>query len=152
MPPSKPFKPFQARPLATGSLFPAKPVAAKPVTTRPVTTRPLVVPARPSPSVFNTPAEVLAHEIANEQAAALGRLGRRLETALGELRAFDCAHGRLDGGSLGAARQALVAAAGEALWMFAVQREACGLRDSRSLMRDYAVPAEVQERMGIFPP
>jgi len=48
-------------------------------------------------------------------------------------------------------RTALVAEAGYALWMFVVQREACGLRDSRSLMRDYKVPAEVQERMGALP-
>jgi len=45
----------------------------------------------------------------------------------------------------------LVAAAGHALWMFVVQRESCGLRDSRTVMRDYKVPAEVQERMGVFP-
>jgi len=32
-----------------------------------------------------------------------------------------------------------------------VQREACGLRDSRTIMRDYKVPAEVFERMGVFP-
>jgi hypothetical protein len=37
--------------------------------------------------------------------------------------------------------------AGHALWMFVVQREACGLRDSRTLMRDYNVPGEVQQRM-----
>jgi hypothetical protein len=30
-----------------------------------------------------------------------------------------------------------------------VQREACGLRDSRQVMRDYRVPIEVQYRMGI---
>jgi hypothetical protein len=36
--------------------------------------------------------------------------------------------------------------------MFVVQREACGLRDSRAVMRDYAVPAEVQVRMGLPPP
>jgi hypothetical protein len=30
-----------------------------------------------------------------------------------------------------------------------VQREACGLRDSRQVMRDYRVPVEVQYRMGI---
>jgi hypothetical protein len=33
-----------------------------------------------------------------------------------------------------------------------VQRECCGLRDSRAVMRDYAVPAEVQARMGLLPP
>jgi hypothetical protein len=49
------------------------------------------------------------------------------------------------------ARHALVAEAGYALWMFVVQREACGLRDSRTLMRDYKVPPDVQERMGVFP-
>jgi hypothetical protein len=38
--------------------------------------------------------------------------------------------------------------AGHALWMFVVQREACGLRDSRTVMRNYNVPGEVQQRMG----
>jgi hypothetical protein len=32
--------------------------------------------------------------------------------------------------------------------MFVVQREACGLRNSRTVMRDYNVPGEVQKRMG----
>jgi uncharacterized protein DUF6665 len=44
-----------------------------------------------------------------------------------------------------------VAAAAQALWEFVVQREACGLRDSRMVMRMYAVPAEVRDRMGAFP-
>jgi hypothetical protein len=30
-----------------------------------------------------------------------------------------------------------------------VQRESCGLRDPRPVIRDYRVPAEVQNRMGI---
>ena len=38
--------------------------------------------------------------------------------------------------------------AGQALWMLVVQREACGLRDSRTVMRDYNVPGEVQQCMG----
>ena len=46
------------------------------------------------------------------------------------------------------ARRALVTEAGHALWMLVVQREACGLRDSRTLMRDYDVPGEVQQCMG----
>ena len=50
-----------------------------------------------------------------------------------------------------ARRTELVAAAGQALWCFMVQREACGLRDSRTVLRDYRVPVEVQNRMGIFP-
>jgi hypothetical protein len=44
-----------------------------------------------------------------------------------------------------------VADAGHALWMFVVQREACGLRDSRTIMRDYKVPTEVQQCMGMVP-
>jgi hypothetical protein len=96
--------------------------------------------------------DLLNYEIIQEQASALGRLGRGLETALKELREFDAAHPP-SGDSCGKrqARRALVTAAGHALWMFVVQREACGLRESRSLMRDYGVPAEVQERMGVFP-
>jgi hypothetical protein len=44
----------------------------------------------------------------------------------------------------------LVADAADALWRFIIQRECCGLRDSRPVMRDYQVPQEVQNRMGIF--
>jgi hypothetical protein len=118
---------------------------------------------------FSTPVEVLGGEILQEQASALGRLGRGLEKALADLRVFDEAHPGLDRGGPARtrdgdassrpaalheeqrARRALVSAAGQALWMFVVQRESCGLRDSRHVMRDYGVPPEVQERMGIFP-
>ena len=91
-----------------------------------------------------TPLDVLEYELVQEQAAALGRMGRALEAALAKLREFDAAHPRA--GSPEAMRQerrALVTAAGKALWMFVVQREACGLRDSRIVMRDYNVPGEV---------
>jgi hypothetical protein len=106
---------------------------------------------------FSTPVEVLGYEILQEQASALGRLGRSLEAALADLQAFDATHPQGDVTDPQApskerrARRALVSAAGQALWMFVVQREACGLCDSRNMMRDYKVPAEVQERMGIFP-
>jgi hypothetical protein len=48
-------------------------------------------------------------------------------------------------------RASLVAEASSALWHFAVQREACGLRDMRYVLRDYGVPAEVAARMGALP-
>ena len=35
--------------------------------------------------------------------------------------------------------------------MLVVQREACGVRDSRTIMRDYNVPGEVQQCMGAVP-
>jgi hypothetical protein len=97
------------------------------------------------------PVNVLDHEIAQEQAAALGRMGRGLEAALAKLREFDSAHPRA-GAPMSAqqARRTLVMEAGYALWMFVVQREACGLRDSRAVMRDYDVPGEVQQNMGVL--
>ena len=91
-----------------------------------------------------TPADVLDYEIAQEQAVALGRLGRALEDALARLREYDAAPE-----SARQARRTLVMEAGHALWMFVVQREACGLRDSRIVMRDYKVPGEVQHCMGV---
>jgi hypothetical protein len=95
-----------------------------------------------------TPHDPLEYEILQEQAAALGRMGRALEAALAKLREFDAAHPRAGApASAQQARRTLVMEAGHALWMFVVQREACGLRDSRTLMRDYNVPGEVQQRM-----
>jgi hypothetical protein len=101
-----------------------------------------------------SPADLLAHELAQEKASALGRLGRALEAALAALAEFDIAH---PGGTPRAAqeqhaRSLLVAEAGMALWHFVVQREACGLRDMRYVLRDYRVPPEVAARMGVMPP
>jgi hypothetical protein len=100
------------------------------------------------PSYDKTSAAALDYELAQEMAAALGRLGRRLERALQALAQFDATN-VADPGEPRRERSALLAEAGEALWLFVVQREACGLRDARQLMRDYKVPPEVQYRMGI---
>ena len=98
--------------------------------------------------LHRTPADVLEYEIVQERAAALGRMGRALEAALAKLREFDAAHPRVGApASAQQARRTLVMGAGHALWMFVVQREACGLRDSRTVMRNYDVPGEVQQRM-----
>ena len=79
-------------------------------------------------------------------------MGRALEEALARLRQFDAAHPRSGApASAQQARRTLVTEAGHALWMFVVQREACGLRDSRTVMRDYKVPGEVQQCMGMVP-
>jgi hypothetical protein len=95
-----------------------------------------------------SPAGVLDYEIAQETASALGRQGRALEAALKALAEFDPA----DRPQPPADRASLVASAAQALWLFIVQREACGLRDGGMVMRMYRVPAEVQDRMGVFPP
>lgn len=98
---------------------------------------------------FDTPANLLDYEIVQEQASALGRLGRSLEEALAALRAFDDAQMPSTPPAQRRERAALVAEAGDALWLFVVQREACGLRDSGAMMREYRVPAEVRNRMGL---
>jgi hypothetical protein len=99
--------------------------------------------------LHRTPVDVLNCEIAQEQAVALGRMGRALEEALARLREFDATHPRSGApASAPQARRILVTEAGHALWMFVVQREACGLRDNRAVMRDYDVPGEVQQCMG----
>jgi ribosomal 50S subunit-associated protein YjgA (DUF615 family) len=96
-----------------------------------------------------SPIDLLEDEFAQEKASALGRLGRALEAALAALAAFDASEQHaapaLERGEL---RAALVAEASAALWHFVVQREACGLRDLRYVLRDYRVPAEVAARMG----
>ncbi|MCC8982834.1 DUF6665 family protein [Bradyrhizobium acaciae] len=92
------------------------------------------------------PVDVLAYELAEERASALGRMGRALEQALAKLREFDVEHPPSEARQQ--ARRVLVREAGHALWMFVVQREACGLRNNRMLMRDYGVPGEVQLSMG----
>jgi hypothetical protein len=100
--------------------------------------------------LHHVPVDVLNYEVAQERAVALGRMGRALEEALAKLREFDAAHPR--SGTPTSARQArrtLVMEAGYALWMFVVQREACGLHDSRAVVRDYNVPGEVQQCMGV---
>ncbi len=98
---------------------------------------------------------VLDYEIAQEQAAALGRMGRALEAALAALSAHDKLEPDPDGRPAAHAGGTMVRArllqdAGNALWCFIVQREACGLRDQRAIMREYRVPREVQNRMGTF--
>jgi hypothetical protein len=101
------------------------------------------------PGLFDSPADLLDYEIVQEQASALGRLGRALEAALAALRDFDAATHAPSATADKRARNALVADAGYALWLFVVQRESCGLRDSRVVMRDYHVPSEVRNRMGM---
>jgi hypothetical protein len=109
----------------------------------------------PAPHAHSHRGDALDYEIAREQAAALGRLGRALERALAALSEFDRCQGEpaKDGSapcpvSRNGARTRLVQEASNALWYFIVQREACGLRDPRPVLRAYRVPAEVHNRMG----
>ena len=86
----------------------------------------------------------LQYEIAEEKASALGRLGRRLDTALTALAACPADSDRKR-------RSRLVEQAGYALWLFVVQREACGLNRIDHVLQVYRVPNEVVARMGPLP-
>jgi hypothetical protein len=101
--------------------------------------------------ITQSPADLLAHELAQEKATALGRLGRALEAALAALAEFDAEPASSTSADRRKLRAPLVAQASLALWYFVVQREACGLRDLRAVLRDYGVPPEVAARMGAQP-
>ncbi|MGE3147097.1 MAG: DUF6665 family protein [Pseudorhodoplanes sp.] len=103
--------------------------------------------------LFDDPAAVLDYEFGQEKASALGRVGRALEQALATLAAFDADHAACETppAPVRQTRSRLVSEASLALWHFVVQREACGLRDLRQLLRDYRVPPEVAARMGAWP-
>jgi hypothetical protein len=80
---------------------------------------------------------VLRHELLEEQAASLGRMGRKMETALAALRAHE-----------GEGRAQALKAAADAVWCFLVQREVMGLRDRAAIVAQYDIPREVMARLG----
>lgn len=88
------------------------------------------------------PITTLDYELAEEQAGTLGRLGTNLARALAALSEAspDDAH----------QRRRLTEQAGEALWLFLIQRDAIGLRDERAVFRAYGVPPQVIATMGVI--
>lgn len=80
---------------------------------------------------------VLRYELLEEQAVALGRMGRNLETALAAFRTASAE-----------ARPAALKAAADAAWCFFVQREVLGLRDRAQIVAQYDIPREVLVRIG----
>lgn len=79
----------------------------------------------------------LRYELVEEQAAALGRMGRKAEAALAALKAHE-----------GEGRGEAVKAAADAVWCYLVQREVMGFRDRAKIVADYEIPREVMARLG----
>jgi hypothetical protein len=84
----------------------------------------------------------LEYELSLERASALGHQGRKVEAALAELKACDASR------QSQAQRDDLLKKASYAVWIFFIQREICGLRNSRDVIERYAIPAEVLARLG----
>lgn len=91
------------------------------------------------PTSRRSGADDLSVEIQAEQAASLGRAGRRVEAGLAALAAHAGAASE---------RQALVAEAAEAVWFYFVQRETMGFRRHDDAVRLYRIPGEVLARLG----
>lgn len=100
-----------------------------------------------SPRQTGAVVDPLEYEIWQEKAATLSRATETFERALAALQRFE----REDdsGPEPEKRREALVGDAGEALFNLVIQREACGLRNTEALLKEYRVPAAVRLRMGI---
>lgn len=85
----------------------------------------------------------LEYELLSERADALGRHGLKVEKAMAALQALD--RNETTPGE----RERLLDDAADAVWAFFIQREICGLRDSRDAVRRYGIPAQVMARLGI---
>lgn len=85
---------------------------------------------------------VLEYELRAERASSLGRSGLKAEEALADLKGWDASrHHQED-------RDARLSKAVDAVWGLFVQREICGLRNSRDVIQRYGIPDEVLVRLG----
>jgi hypothetical protein len=85
---------------------------------------------------------VLEYELMSERADALGRHGLKVEKALAALAG-------LKDEAPTDQRERLLDEAADAVWAFFIQREICGLRDSRDAVHRYGIPKAVMARLGI---
>ncbi len=91
--------------------------------------------------------DTIQREIAEEKAGTLGRTGQRLQAAVESLREHERRQ-PLEGARTDARRERLLWDLAERAECFVVQREACGLRDSRDALKLYGVPHEATARIG----
>lgn len=82
-------------------------------------------------------ASALERALKGETAANLGRMGRAVQSALAKLRA-----------AAPSEREAREYACAEAVWVYFVQREACGLTRHDPVIEAYDIPASVLAKVG----
>ena len=85
-------------------------------------------------------ASALQRALAAEAAANLGRLGRAVERAMARLTAT--------ADLPDTAKEDAEYACAEAVWLYFVQREACGLVRHDSVIESYAIPPSVLAKVG----
>jgi hypothetical protein len=90
--------------------------------------------------------DTVQHEVAEEKAGALGRAGQRLQQALERFRELEQRTAGQEQARV--KRERLLWDLAERIESLIVQREACGLRDSRYVLAFYAVPGEAVVRVG----
>ena len=88
--------------------------------------------------------DTVRREIAEEKAGTLGRTGLRLQAAVESFRD----HERSRTAEADATHERLLWDLAERAESLVVQREACGLRDSRDALTFYGVPREAAARIG----
>ena len=97
--------------------------------------KPIEIGSAPS---SETGASALERALKGEVAAALGRLGRAVQTTRAELRVAPPAE-----------REAREYACAEAVWEYFVQREACGLVRHDAVIETYDIPRSVLAKVGV---
>ena len=98
--------------------------------------------ARSASALREAVAEQVEQEILEEKAASLTRAGRRVEAALAAVAAHDL------GTPPDADRSELLDEAARAVWALLIQRELCGFRDEKWVVRQYQIPQAVMARVG----
>lgn len=97
----------------------------------------------PSAAFIDPLSAALQHEILGEKASTLGRLQKKLETALSQLEAE-----RAIWPADTIALERRLAEAREALWFVTIQRELCGLVRHAPYFDHMKVPMDVRLHMG----
>ena len=96
-------------------------------------------------NLIETGLGVLEYELAAERASSLGRQGLAVEQSLTALKTGE------ENGLTAAELERLVDAAAQAVWALFVQRDICGLRNTREVIQRYAIPGHVLARLGAAP-
>ena len=85
-----------------------------------------------------SPLSVLEYELMAERADSLGRAGLRAEAALAKLKDSDAED-----------KEDLLDAAAAEVYALFIQREICGLKNSREVIARYGIPGAVIARLGV---